>query len=270
MALIDYNGSQLHYDVSGSGTALLFMHGLGADRQQSKGFLKNLTGFQVITLDMPGHGDSLLSDHISLKEQVSFDAYADAAVYLIEALGISSIVVGGISMGAGIALHLALSGSVDVRALLLVRPAWLARPARPQLDIISDIGEWLAGGDQIFAEAKLKQDPLYSMNLTDRPRCAASIMGAVWRTQAIETAGVYSVMVEDQPLRSMDNLGHCDVPSLVIGNDFDPLHPAIIAEEIAGAMGGARYVHLPSKYQEPKAHQEQAIEEIERFLSDAA
>ncbi len=274
MGRVDYKGSQLHYEVSGSGPALLFMHGLGADRQQSKSFLQSLTGFQVITVDMPGHGESPLSNDLPLKEQVGFGAYANAAVHLLEKLQITDVIAGGISMGAGIALHLALSSQINIQikiqALMLIRPAWLDRPARPQLNIISDIGAWLHEGDQASAEEKLKSDPLYRKNLIDNPKCAASLMGAVWRAQAIESVGVYDVMVDDRPLMCMKILHQCDVPSLIIGNDFDPLHPVIIAEKIAAALGRARYVHLPPKYRNPKAHQEQATAEIERFLRDAA
>ena len=52
-------GLQWHYELTGQGDALLFIHGFGASghwwSMQAKEFAKH---HQVITVDLPGHGDS--------------------------------------------------------------------------------------------------------------------------------------------------------------------------------------------------------------------
>src|SRR5438309_330154 len=52
-------GLNWHYEVSGTGEAIVLVHGFGASSriwQGQKDFLQ--TDFQVITLDLPGHGKS--------------------------------------------------------------------------------------------------------------------------------------------------------------------------------------------------------------------
>ena len=98
----------LSYKVHGTGPDLLFMHGLAADRHQAERCLDALDGFRVITLDLPGHGASPLRRHRSLTEQVGFQAYTETAADLLGSLGVTSAYVGGISMGAGVALTLAM------------------------------------------------------------------------------------------------------------------------------------------------------------------
>jgi pimeloyl-ACP methyl ester carboxylesterase len=54
-----HRGLNWHYEVSGSGDTIVMIHGLGASGhiwQAQKDFLH--TDFQVVTLDLPGHGKS--------------------------------------------------------------------------------------------------------------------------------------------------------------------------------------------------------------------
>src|ERR1700733_13684504 len=52
-------GINWHYEISGSGDAVVMVHGFGASGhiwQAQKEFLE--TDFQVMTLDLPGHGQT--------------------------------------------------------------------------------------------------------------------------------------------------------------------------------------------------------------------
>ena len=254
MTSFTYNGSEVHFDMAGDGPALLFMHGLTADRSQAQQCLDGLTGYRTVTLDMPGHGESHLSPNLALEKQASFASYADVAKALLAHLGINRVIAGGISMGAGLALHLALYSPGLISALLLVRPAWLDQPGRPHLDIIDDVGQAIAENGAKGAEARLLDHPFYAAAKNVNPDCAASVKGAIHRPQAMEAAGVLSALVADQPFAQMSQLGKCTIPALVVGNNADPLHPALIARDINGALGNAEYFHAPPKYLEPAAH----------------
>ena len=59
----------------------------------------------------------------------TFDGLADDVAALLDALNLTQPVLAvGVSMGAGIALNLALRYPARVAALALVRPAWLDQP----------------------------------------------------------------------------------------------------------------------------------------------
>jgi len=267
MPYFKHNETDVYFDLYGSGPDLLFMHGLAADRRQGQQALDGLTGYRLIVVDMPGHGDSKLSPAHSLNDQVSFKAYVTVVDALTTHLGIESVIAGGISMGAGIALGLALARPDLVRALLLVRPAWLDRPARPHLGVIEDIGNWIAEAGTEAAAERLLEHPVYAAAVAENPTCAASIMGAIDRPQAVESAAVLSAMVADQPFSRMGVLRKCAIPALVVGNNADPLHPAMIAREISGALADASYFHAPPKYLEPLEHQVAVVKTIGQFLA---
>jgi pimeloyl-ACP methyl ester carboxylesterase len=268
MPCFEHQGGEVHFDIRGSGDDLLFMHGLAADRQQGAQALDDLPGYRLITVDMPGHGDSKMPDGRAASGQASFKAYGEVATALLAHLGVRKIIAGGISMGAGIALHLALSSPHLVRALLLVRPAWLDRPGRPHLSIIEDIGSWLSEAGAEYTAARLKVHPVFEAALAENPACAASIMGAVERPQAIKAAAVLGALVADQPFDRISSLAKCTTPALVIGNNADPLHPPMIARELSGALADARYFHAPPKYLAAREHKAAVIKAIEQFLQE--
>ncbi len=267
MAEIEHNGTALHFDVSGNGPTLLFMHGLTADRGQALEFLDQLEGYRVIVIDMPGHGDSLLNDGQPLDEQAGFRAYANAAKAVLDHLGVDAFIAGGVSMGGGIALRLAMDLPGQVRALLLVRPAWLDKPGRPHLGVIEEIGRWLMQGGVEMAASRLQDHEVYAETLTAIPAVADSIRGSLYRPRATEAAGVLPALVADQPFSQMSALKKISQPTLVVGNNADPLHPVRIARELAGDIANAEYFHAPPKYLEAATHKSAVTAKITEFLS---
>ncbi|CTQ53447.1 Lipase 3 precursor [Roseibium album] len=270
MAFFTHRDLQVSYDLQGKGQDLLFLHGLAADRHQAVATLDGLTGYRVITIDMPGHGDSALPTEPRASNHAGFDAYADVARGLLQHLGIDNAIVGGISMGAGIALNLALCEPALVRALVLVRPAWLDRPGRPHLSILEQIGDWLTSYGAEKTGLLLNSHDLFRSISAENPNCAASIKGAISRPQAVEAAAVLNDLVADQPFKRIEYLRRLTMPALVVGSNADPLHPSLIAREIQGALAQAEYFHAPPRYLVPSDHRKAVVEKISQFLGDAA
>ena len=65
---------------------------------------------------------------------------ADMAA-LLDELDIPATVVGGVSMGAGIALKFGTQYKSRTSALILSRPAWLNEPSPPNLSVIASIAD---------------------------------------------------------------------------------------------------------------------------------
>ena len=272
MAVFSHGDWQVSYGLRGRGPDFLFLHGLAADRRQAEAALDRLDGYRIVSVDMPGHGESRLSKQGQSTEKersVGFDTYAAVAVALLNHLDIDKAIVGGISMGAGIALNLALAQPDRVRALVLVRPAWLDRPGRPHLSILEEIGDWLGqhGGEE--ADKRLRAHALYQSIEAENPKCAASIHGAITRPQAVEAATVLRQLVADRPFKRIEALRHLSMPALVVANNADPLHPSLIAREIQGALTQAEYFHAPPRYLAPSEHHQAVLERISEFLSHA-
>lgn len=275
MARFDFEGISVRYDCfggraandshAGEGPPVLFMHGLGADRSQARAALGGLPELKSIVLDMPGHGETILNPARSVESQVGFGTYARLARALLDHLGIKSVIAGGISMGAGIAITLALQEPRLVDRLFLVRPAWLAKPARPHLDVIVLI-ETLAKkaalqgvdyNDQCLSEQleMLKKQAAFQEIAMSNPGAAASVAETARRVWAGETAMIFRQLVDDQPIKRMSDLAQIACPAFVLGNSNDPLHPQDTALTLAAGLLQGRYAHVPSRYLEPESHQ---------------
>ncbi len=99
---VDANGAHLFYQVSGTGTPLLLIHGFPLSGQLFQGQLAGLTQhFQVITPDLRGFGKSPTPD-----DQGSIALYARDMLGLMNQLGIRKAIIGGHSMGGQITLQM--------------------------------------------------------------------------------------------------------------------------------------------------------------------
>lgn len=258
----------LSYRVRGAGPDLVFMHGLAADRHQADRCLDALHGFRVITLDLPGHGASPLSPRRPFEGQVSFRSYAEAVADLLSSLGVTTATVGGISMGAGVALSLAMSAPELVNGLLLIRPAWVDGPARPHLDLLADIGGWIADGGAAAARQQLVADRRFVEMNSSTPMCASGLIETIARPHVTAAPAVLAAIVDDRPYQSAVALGQCRVPALVVSGEHDPLHPRWVADEIEASLPNATGHIVPPRYLQPERHQRAVADAISSFLGE--
>jgi pimeloyl-ACP methyl ester carboxylesterase len=257
---------RLRYDVRGTGPDLLFMHGLAADRHQAEHCLDALGGFRVITVDMPGHGNSPLSGRQALAAQVGFHTYARIAGDLLRSLDVTTAYVGGISMGAGVALTMAIGSPGLVSGLLLIRPAWVDAPARPHLDLLADMGEWIADGGVAVAQRRLVADRRFADIRNGTPECANGLVETIRRPHVAAAPMVLPAMVEDRPYESHSDLESCTMPALVVSCEHDPLHPRWVADQLEASLPDATAHIVPPRYLEPERHERAVAGVIHSFL----
>ncbi len=116
MPTLRTNGIDLRYETSGQGETVLFLHGLGSrsdDWQlQTPVFADN---YRVLTADMRGHGRTSKPPG-----PYSVPMMADDVLGLLDALGVASAHVVGLSMGGMIAFQLAADHPERVRSLVIV------------------------------------------------------------------------------------------------------------------------------------------------------
>ena len=110
----------LHLSVtaSGAGRPFLFIHGLCGDSGQTTELLPQVAGWGGICPDCRGHGDSDFGDIASL----SIAQFTADMIALSRTLDGPSPVIGGISMGAAIALRAAVTHPDSFSGLVLARP----------------------------------------------------------------------------------------------------------------------------------------------------
>jgi len=203
----------LAHTIIGEGTPYLFMHGLGADKRQSIDLLETLTNqisIQAIMPDFRGHGDSKVEDDGKL----NFDSFADDAIALLDSLGIEEAHVGGLSMGSGVTINMALRYPERVKSLTVLRPSWMPVACPPHLELVAKVGEWIDADGLVKAQAALESDADFLTLKNREPNVAASLIPLFSRPQAVESAKVLYRMFQSQPFDSLDQLASIGKPTL--------------------------------------------------------
>jgi pimeloyl-ACP methyl ester carboxylesterase len=112
---VQANGISIYYEIRGQGDPLLIIAGLAMDLTQVEGIVGDLSvKHRVIAFDNRGVGRTDKPD-----APYSIDLMAEDAAALLDAIGVGSLDVLGISMGGRIALTLALHHPGKVRSLIL-------------------------------------------------------------------------------------------------------------------------------------------------------
>ena len=108
---------------SGSGEPLLLLHGIGSSRRDFAPVAPALgERFEVLALDLPGAG---ASPHLDTRPTVG--AITDAVERTLDAEGLGTVHVLGNSLGARVALELAVRGRA--RSVVAIAPSGLNLPA---------------------------------------------------------------------------------------------------------------------------------------------
>ncbi|TKS59910.1 MAG: alpha/beta hydrolase [Nitrospira sp.] len=234
----------------GTGPPVILIHGFGGSMWQWEHQQQALSQhFRVLTLDLPGAG---LSD----KPEIDYrpDQMLDFCVGFMDAVKIPQATLVGNSMGAGLAIGMALAHPTRVAKLVLIdglpqhvmkklaspsvrrametrAPAWLV-----------SLGNWLFGG--LMIESVLKEivhDPaLLTPAVIERSNRNRQRPGMIKPIMAVR---------ENLPLWESGfatRIGAVAHPTLVIWGEEDRVFPIAVGEELHHAIKGSRFTRIPN------------------------
>jgi pimeloyl-ACP methyl ester carboxylesterase len=224
---------------AGAGTPVFFQHGLCGSAAQTAEAFPNHPRFQMQTLECRGHGTSDIGPYTEL----SIKCFAEDVAQHIKAPAI----VGGISMGAAIALHLAVHRPSMVKALVLARPAWLVESAPSNMRPNLDVGELLAKYPADIAKEKFMQSDMARHLAKAAPDNLASLQGFFSREPVADTAALLQTISVDGPGVTEDQLRNIKVPTLIIATDQDYVHPLAHAQGLHVLIPNSRLAVITSK-----------------------
>lgn len=119
---VEIDGVRWHWQRMGAGTPLLLIHGTGSAALSWRDVMPELaTAFEVISIDLPGHGQSARLD----ARAISLASMSSAVGSLLAHLDFAPRAVVGHSAGMAIALRMALDGGIDPQRLIGVNAALL-------------------------------------------------------------------------------------------------------------------------------------------------
>jgi pimeloyl-ACP methyl ester carboxylesterase/acyl-CoA-binding protein len=117
-----HEGFTLAYEIHGpdDGPPVLLLHGILLDAAVNRDVAGPLAdaGFRVVLLDLLGHGRSDRAEAAELRS----DFFAEQVLACLDHLGIEAAAIGGLSLGAIVALQVAVTAPGRVKALLLEMP----------------------------------------------------------------------------------------------------------------------------------------------------
>jgi pimeloyl-ACP methyl ester carboxylesterase len=217
---------------------VVLVHGLLMDSRMFTRLAPRLAGrgFRVITVDMLGHG---ASDQPHDMTCYSMPQFGGDVVALLDHLEVEQAVIGGTSLGANVALEVAVRAPERVRGLVLEMPV---------------LESGLAGAAALFVPLAL------ALRVSQRGmRLVSALARRIPRSHyLIDMMLDFSRRDPGSSLAVLDGLTFGRVappravreelphPTLVIGHPSDPIHPFSDADRTASELAGARLVSARS------------------------
>jgi YbgC/YbaW family acyl-CoA thioester hydrolase len=260
---ITVNGVSLAVESSGTGPAVLFIHGYPLDRTLWRHQLDHLDGCRRIAPDLRGMGKSEAPDL-----GYSMGTYADDLAALLDVLGVGRVVLCGISMGGYIAFECVRRWRERVSGLVLMDTRAAAESAEGRKSRDAAIAAARDGGAGAVAEAMLPK--MFRSERREEGGLAWTAVEAMIRATPVPgIIGALTAMRERPDSTSLlPTLG--DMPVLVVSGESDRIIPADASREMAEAIPGAAFRriagagHLP-----PVERPEETTDVLREFLAEA-
>lgn len=238
--------STVAYDRTGTGPAVILVHGTSAGRGQWEALTDELTDrYTVVALDYSGSGDT--ADHggpltlADLATQVR--AVADHA-------GFDRFHLVGHSLGAVIAAHLAATAPERVRSLLM-HAGWVRTDTRMDAEFrfwiellhndtrygtnsFAQLLPLIAFGPRYWARTSAQENDALVQQLTGGIAPGADRQTEVDRT--VDLTGL---------------LGHITAPTLILASAHDRVVPAEQQQQLLAAIPDARYAEIDAGHGAP-------------------
>jgi pimeloyl-ACP methyl ester carboxylesterase len=249
MPMLDRDGVKIHYQVHGSGPTLLLTHGYSSTSTMWNGQIDALSKHHKLVLwDMRGHGQSdYPEDPAAYSEALTI---SDMAA-LLDEVGATSAIVGGLSLGGYMSLAFYRSHPERVRALLIIDtgPGFKNEDARDAWNKRAhDTGD------------RFEREGLAVLQSLSRERSSVSHRDASGLARAARG------MLTQRDASVMESLPTIKVPALVIvGADDTPFLAA--SDYMAAKIPGAKKVIIPAAGHAVNIDQPQAfVEAVLPFL----
>lgn len=237
------------------GHKLIMLHGAGSNGHAWHHQLDQLgRAHSPIAIDLPAHGRSSGVEGLKTVEE-----YSDFVAAFLDALGISSAVIAGRSMGGAIAMDLALRYPKRVAAIVPVVTA--AKFNIPPARIEALRGVAMGRAPQAFVT-----DGYSPATIKDR----FEVVREGWMEQIQTDPRVrYTDMVACAGCDLRERIARIDKPALILAGADDPITPPADAELIHSRIRGSKLRVVPNAaHHLPNEQPAEANAAIEGFLSE--
>lgn len=244
------------------GYPVVFQHGLGGDEVQVRANFPDGPAFRRITVECRAQGGS----SPGTTRPFSIAVFSDDVLAAADTRGVGRFVAGGISMGAAIALRLAVRHPDRVSALILARPAWVDEAAPGNMRPYAEVARLLHDLPPDAARSAFAASGTAARLRREAPDNLVSLDGFFGRPDSALTATLLADIAADGPGVSAEEIAAIGVPTLVIGHGIDLAHPLTYAEALAGRIPHAELAVIPPKATDKAAHTQAFRAAVAAFL----
>lgn len=259
MPVFNHDGLGFHYQLTGQGTPLVMCHGLTGDLSAPKDLLGEIPGYRLIVFDARAHGKTQPLGPVA---KICFKQFAEDLAALLEHLEVQRAVVGGISMGAGVAVRFAIDFPHHAQALVLIRPAWLDYPLPDNLKLLPLVARLLAQFGPVKGRQAFDQHPDVEKLYAVEPALVDTLRQQFDAPLANERRERLVRMPQDSPIQNWREVESLTIPALVLGNEGDSIHPFAIAVQWAKHLRRGRLERVTTK----STDYEQYVRDVRRHL----
>ena len=217
----------LSYEMDGEGVALLFIHQVATDRRlwhRQRPYFRGR--YRVITVDVFGHGRQVWHP-----EELSLAHAAHQIQQLLQRLNTGGVFVVGVSLGAAVAVQVALNAPSLVQGLVLVSP-WTH--ADEHLRVLLERLFRLAEAHSMESHMDLFLRYVFAPTYLEQRLPEVDWLRRIGLEQ--EAKVVASTWAACQGLDLRAELGQVRAPSLVIAGLNDLLTPPYLARAVAEGL----------------------------------
>lgn len=226
------NGVNIAFDDEGAGPAVVLLHGYPFNRTMWREQIEALKGsYRVIALDLRGHGDSDVDPSPATMDQMAQDVAG-----LMDALSISSAVIGGLSMGGYVTLAFCRLFPARVRSLILADTRAGADTAEAREGRVQQSEKVLEQGMDSISDALLPK-LLAPETISDRPEVAQRIRAMMLRTNPKGASAALLGMAQRQDHTSF--LPEISSPALILVGQHDAITPLEEAQKLQQGIAGS-------------------------------
>ena len=238
MSIAARMGGNLYYKITGTGTDLLFVPGLGDDHATWNPQIEFLRAFRrCIAFDPPGCGES----HAVSPDALSIPFLSRMALALLDNLEIETCAVVATSLGGLVALELVASAPQRVSALVL-HSTW-AQPDRYLQRVLRLLGE-LYRAETIKPFAQFAALVSFSRKTFEARRELAETVENI-SSLSIPPEVFRSYVRAGLSYSAINKLEQVKCPTLIICGEEDVIAPPRFSKEIQERIPGSSLEILP-------------------------
>ena len=258
---VTVDGQRLVFDEYGAGPrTVLLLHGLLLNRRMHRPLAEALAerGSRVICLDLLGHGDS---DRPTDMWRYSMPIFSEQVVAVLDELGIEEAVIGGTSLGANVALEVAVAHPERLRGAIVEMPVLDNALLACALAFTPLLVGLTFGAPVTRALGRLASlVPRGVTNLGDL------VLDAVSQDPGPSAAVIQGIFFDRTAPPRSERSG-IETPALVIGHQRDPIHPFSDSGMLLGELSRSRLLEA-SSILELRLNPERLTGEIASFVDE--